>query len=95
MSAFFLAFDGWQPRKTSTEKELLYLKCAIHGEAVGLFLECIHVDDYGVDACDLKHAIDNVILTQYNIPKECYIKLLVCVCTDGASVNMGKYRGNT
>ena len=85
--------DGSLERQV--QKRNLYLKCAIRGEAVGLFLECIHVDDYGVDACDLKHAIDNVILTQYNIPKERYIKLLVCVCTDGASVNMGKYRGNT
>ena len=45
-----------------------------------LLLECIHVDDYEGDACDLKRAIDDVILTRYNIPKECYIKLLVCVC---------------
>ena len=66
-----MAFDGSQPRKTGTEKELLYLKCAICGEAVELHLECIHVDDYGGDTCDLKRAIDNMILTRYNIPKEC------------------------
>ena len=95
VSTFSLAFDGSQPWKTCTEKELLYSKYAICGEAVELLLECIHVDDYRGDACDLRRAIDNVILTWYNIPKECYIKLLVCVCTDGASVNMGKYRGNT
>ena len=90
-----MAFDGSQPRKTGTEKEQLYLKCAICGEAVELLLECIHVDDYGGDNCDVKCAIDDVILTWYNIPKERYIKLLVCVCADGASVNMGKHRGNT
>ena len=90
-----MAFDGLQPRKTDREKELLYSKCAIRGEAGELLLECIHVDDYGGDACDLKRAIDDVILTRYNISKERYIKLLVCVCADGASVNMGKYRGNT
>ena len=95
VSAFSLAFDGSQPRKTGTEKELVYSKCAICGEAVELLLDCIHVDDYGGDACDLKCAIDDVILTRYNIPEECCIKLLVCVCADGASVNMGKYRGNT
>ena len=60
-----------------------------------LLLECIHVDDYRGNVCDLKRAIDNVILTQYNIPKERYIKLLVCVIADGVSVNMGKYRGKT
>ena len=60
-----------------------------------LLLECIHADDYKGNACDLKRAIDNVILVQYNVPKERYIKLLVCVCTYGASVNMGTYRGNT
>ena len=90
-----MAFNGSQPRKTGTEKELSYSKCAIRGEAVELLLECIHVDDYRGDTCDLKRAIDDVILTQYNITKKRYIKLLVCVCADGASVNMGKYRGNT
>ena len=64
------------------EKELLYTKCAIHGEAFELLQECIHVDDHGGDACDLKHVTDKVILTCYNIPKERHIKLLVCVCAD-------------
>ena len=95
VSAFSLAFDGSQPRKTGTEKKLLYSKFASRGEAVELLLECIHVDDYGGDVCDLKGATDDVSLTRYNIPKERYIKLLVCVCADGARVNMGKYRGNT
>ena len=95
VSAFSLAFDGSQPRKTGTEKKLLYSKFASRGEAVELLLECIHVDDYGGDVCDLKGATDDVSLTRYNIPKERYIKLLVCVCTDEANVNMGKYRGNT
>ena len=63
MSAFSLAFDGSQPRKTGTEKELLYSRCALRGEAVVLLLECILVDDYGGDNCDLKCAIDNIILT--------------------------------
>ena len=63
VSAFSLGFDGLQPQKTGTEKELLYSKCAIRVEAVGLLLECIHVDDYGGDTFDLKHAIDDVILT--------------------------------
>ena len=74
---------------------MLYSKCAIRGEAVELLLECIHVDDYRGNACDLKRAIDDVILTRYNIPKECYIKLQVSVCVDGARVNIRKYRGNT
>ena len=63
-----------------------------HRETVQLLLECIHIDDYGGDACDSKHTIDKVILTHYNIPKERYIKLL-CVCVDEASINMGKYKG--
>ena len=60
-----------------------------------LLLECINADDYRSNVCDLKHAIDDVILTRYNIPKERYIKLLVCVIADEAGVNMGKYRGKT
>ena len=63
LSVFSLGFNGLQPQKTDTEKELLYLKCAILVEAVELILECIHVDGYGGDGCDLKCAIDDVILT--------------------------------
>ena len=76
VSAFSLAFDGSQPRKTGTEKKLLYSKCAILGEAVELLLECIHVDDYGSDPCDLKRTIDDVILTRItflkNVTSNCW-----------------------
>ena len=90
---FSIGMDGSQPRKTGTEKELLYSKVVGRGQSVELLLECIHVDDYGGDAKSLKHAVDNVLLKQYNIPENIVETLMVCCCADGASVNMGKYNG--
>lgn len=91
--AFFsLTMDGSQPRKTGHEKELLYSKVVIRGKTVELLLKCIHMDDYGSDANDLKRAVDEVITTDYGLERE-YKDHLVCVCADGASVNTEKYNG--
>ena len=51
--------DGSQPRKTGTEKELLYSKVAVRGQTVELLLGCIYVDDYGGDVKSLKRAVDD------------------------------------
>ena len=37
VSAFFLAFDGWQPRKTGTEKELVFEMCYSWGSCRTFF----------------------------------------------------------
>ena len=84
--------DGSQPRNTGHEKELLYAKVVIRGQAVALLLKCIHMDDYGSDAVDLKRAVDETITSEY-INEEQYKIKLVCVCADGASVSMGRYKG--
>ena len=84
--------DGSQPRKTGHEKELLYAKVVIRGQAVALLLKCIHMDGYGSDEADLKRAVDDTITSEY-INEEQYKIKLVCVCADGASVNMGRYKG--
>ena len=89
---FSIAMDGSQPQKTGTAKALLYGKVVVRGQSAELLLECIHVDDYGGDAKSLKHAVD-VLLNQYNIPENIVDTLMVCCCTDGARVNMGKYNG--
>ena len=84
--------DGSQPRKTGHEKELLYAKVVIRGQAVTLLLKCIQMDDYGSDAVDLKRAVDETITSEY-INEEQYKIKLVCVCADGDSVNMGRNKG--
>ena len=84
--------DGSQQRKTGHEKELLYTKVAIRGQAVELLLKCIHMDDYGLDAADLKRAVDETMTTDYKAERE-YADHLISVCADGASVNMGIYNG--
>ena len=61
--------DESQPRKTGSEKELLYSKVVIRGRAVELLLKCIHMDDYGGNASDLKQAIDDVLKKCYNLPE--------------------------
>ena len=83
---------GSQPRKTGHEKELLYAKVVIRGQVVALLLKSIHMDDYGSDAVDLKRAVDETITSEY-INEEQYKIKLVCVCADGASANMGRYKG--
>ena len=90
---FSVAMDGSQPCKRGTEKKLLYSKVVVRGQSVELLLECIHIDDYGGDTKSLKHAVDDVLLKQYNISENIVETLMVCCCTDGASVNMGKYSG--
>ena len=85
-------FDGSQPKKTYSEKELLYVKVLIRGKAVDLLCKCIHMDDYGSDAIDLKHAFDDPLKEDYKL-EDCFIPLLITHCADGASVNMGRYNG--
>ena len=84
--------DGSQPRKTGHEKELLYTKVVIRGQAVELLLKCICMDDYGSDAADLKRDVAETNTTDYKAERE-YVDRLVSVCADGASVNMGIYNG--
>ena len=77
--------DGSQPWKEDTEKELLYSKGLVQGQPVELLLKCIHMDDYG-GAKSLKHAVDGVLLKQYNVPENIVETLMVGFCADGASV---------
>ena len=54
-SNFFSSlFDGFQSKKTFSEKELLYAKVVIKGKAVELLCKCIQMDDYDSDTVDLK-----------------------------------------
>ena len=89
-------FDGSQPKKTFSEKELLFAKVVIRGEAVELLCKCIHMDDYGSDAADLKRAFDETLKDDYQLHSNNgnrFTYLLVSHCADGASVNMGRYNG--
>ena len=63
-----------------------------NGTVVALMLKCIHMDDYGSDAADLKRAVDDTITTEYFSVEDNEVRL-VCVCTDVASVNTGFYKG--
>ena len=62
---FAAAEESWKARKTQFEKELLYVKTVIRGKPVELLLKCIHMDDYGSDAADLKRAFDEVAPCSY------------------------------
>ena len=84
---FSISIDGSQPRKTGFEKELVYTKVVVRGKAVELLLKCVHMNDFGGTADDLKTASDAVM-------EECgisdrYLRRLISVCCDGASINMG------
>ena len=62
--------DGFQPRKTGTEKELLYSRVVVPRQSVELILECVDVDYYGGDTRSFEHAVDDILLKQYNIPEK-------------------------
>ena len=83
--------DGSQPRKTGFEKELVYTKVVVRGKAVELLLKCVHMNDFGGTADDLKTAID-AVMEEYGVSDR-YLRRLISVCCDGASINMGKYNG--
>ena len=93
LNFFSSLFNGPQPKKTFSEKELLYAKVVIRGKAVELLCKCIHMDNYGSDAVDLKHTFDEIIKDTYKIPLDRFFNLIISVSTDGASVNMGIYTG--
>ena len=92
LNFFATAEDGSQARKTGTEKELVYVKTVIRGKSVELLLKCVHMDDYGSDAADLKRAYDDVF-KEYKMDQKRFQQLLVSNCADGASINMGRSEG--
>ena len=86
--------DGSQARKTGTEKELIYTKVVINGYPTELLLQCQHMADFGGENADaVKNAFDSAFMDTYNVPPERFSSLLISVCCDGASVNMGQYTG--
>ncbi|KAK6178299.1 hypothetical protein SNE40_013101 [Patella caerulea] len=95
ISNFFSALmDGSQARKTGAEKELVYVKIVVKGQPVELLLSCQHMPDFGgEDAVSVKTAFDDAFLTKYKLDVDRWSKLLVSICTDGASVNLGVLNG--
>ena len=51
------------------------------------------MDDCGSDAVDLKLAFNNTMKDTYEIPLDYFVNLIIPMCADGASVNMGIYTG--
>lgn len=86
--------DGSQARKTGTEKELIYTKVVINGSPAELLLQCQHMADFGGENAEaVKKAFDSAFIDSYNMSSEWFSTLLINVCCDGASVNMGQYTG--
>ncbi|KAK6181823.1 hypothetical protein SNE40_009606 [Patella caerulea] len=86
--------DGSQARKTGSEKELVYGKIAVNGCPTELLLKCQDMCEIGgEDAQSVKSAYDKTFVDVCKMPEDRYAKLMVSVCTDGASVNMGVYKG--
>ena len=53
-------------------------KVVTRGKVVELLCKCIHMDDYGRDAVDLKHAFDDTMKDTYKIPLDRFVNFL-CV----------------
>ena len=69
------------------------VKIVIRGKAVELLCKCIYMNDDGSDTVDLKHALENMLKDTYKIHLDYFVNLMISVCADGASVNMGIYTG--
>ena len=86
--------DGSQARKTGREKDLILTRVERGG------LPCYFVTSLaemalfgGTDAQSIKKAIDHSFLTKMDLGVSKYGTRLVSATADGASANMGKYRG--
>ena len=91
-ASFFCGeMDGSEARKTKEEKELVFSKLVIKGQPVELLLKCQKMSDFGgVDAGANKSAFDDAFCGKdYALAEERFEKLLIGVCADEASVNMG------
>ena len=51
------------------------------------------MDDYDNDANDLKQAFDDTMKIDYDMSLDRFINLMISVCADGTSENMGIYNG--
>jgi len=94
-ASFFCGeMDGSEARKTKEEKELIYAKVVIRGQPVELLLKCQRMSDFGgVDAAATKSAFDQAFTKEYGLADDRFGSLLIGVCADGASVNMGRLHG--
>lgn len=83
-----------EARKTREEKELVYSKVVIRGKPVEFFLKCQRMSDFGgVTAAGTKKAFDSAFLQDFSVPETRFEKLMISVCADGASINMGRISG--
>ena len=86
--------DASEPRKTTEDKELVFLKFLADGfkgiAPVTVLLKCQRLKNFGNAEGTLSAMID--MLSVYS-PKETFLKKLICAVADGASVNFGCHQG--
>ena len=93
-SVFSLLSDGSQPKKTGSEKELIFIRTVRSGSPVSFIVGLQDVGDFGdPNASNLKRSIDDIFENKVVIPHDKYVKGLIAATADGASVNMGQYNG--
>ena len=82
-TTFFVGDGRFAAEKIGFEKELFYAKAVVRGKSVELLLKCIHMNDFGGGADELKAALDT-LMKEYGIDDR-YAKRLLLVCCDGVS----------
>lgn len=94
VKAFSLLSDGSQARKTGSEKELVLVRILKDGKPVYFLIALQDIDEYGDPTAEhIKDAIDDAFRKKINMDPSLYTSLMVSATADGASVNMGAYRG--
>ena len=88
--------DASEPRKTTEDKELVFLKFLADGfkgiVPVTVLLKCQRLKDFGSGNAEgtLSAMIDALSVFS---PKETFLKKLICGVADAASVNFGRHQG--
>lgn len=92
-----LLSDGSQARKTQEDKELMLTRIVRNGAPLYLLVDLLNMSEYGgTDANSIKEAIDSIFDEtngSIKLTEEEYRRKIISATADGASVNMGAYRG--
>lgn len=88
---FSVLSDGSQARKTSSEKELVFVRVVRDGVPVYFVASLQDIDSYGdATAENLFKSINNTFEDKVKITPDSYTNFLVSATADGAAVNTGE-----
>ncbi|XP_014667320.1 PREDICTED: zinc finger protein 862-like [Priapulus caudatus] len=93
-TAYSTLTDGSMARKTSSEKELVFVRLVRGGIPLYYCVALQDLSEYGDSTAEnIKKAIDDAFIHKLNIPEASYVNCMSASTADGAAVNTGVYNG--